>query len=235
MGRRLGAMFALTLLAAPAMAAAPGAADNAVQGLSGYWRLKDKGTAKPELTAWARAEMAKTEHQGDIDVDAVRWCVSGGLPYVMDNAGPIGIRQGLHETAIVAERVAIPRHIYFHLKRPSADVFDFSPVGNSIGRRVGDALVAETLMFSPGVGPEGAPRTEKTRLVERFQLADGGKTLKVASTWTDPKVFAKPYVYTWSYEKLPDDYTVQEHYCDPRENGVGNYPPGVGPRGEKAK
>jgi hypothetical protein len=238
MGKRVGVIFALTLLAAPlspATAAAPNAADNALQGLGGYWRLKDKGGAKPELTAWAKAEMRKIQHQGDIDLDAVRWCVSGGMPYVMDSAGPIEIRPGTHEAAIVAERVAIPRHIYFHLQRPSADVFDFSPVGNSIGRPVGGALVADTRMFTAGVGPEGAPRTEQSRLVERFQLADGGKALRVTSTWTDPKVFAKPYVYTWTYEKLPDGYTAQEHYCDPRETGVGNYPPGADPRIGEAK
>jgi hypothetical protein len=58
--------------------------------------------------------------------------------------------------------------------------------------------------------------------VERFRLLDGGKKLQVVSTWTDPKVFRRPYVYTLTYDRLPSDYTPVEYYCDPRENGVGH-------------
>jgi hypothetical protein len=228
-GFAIGLSLLVGLAASGPAAAAPAAkpADNTVPGLSGYWRLKDKGTAKPVLTAWAKGEMSKVETKGGIDVQAVRWCAFQGMPYVMDNAGPIRIIQTPDETAIIAERLATPRHIYFTLaKRPDRDIFDFTPVGNSMGRRDGDALVADTLMMSEGVGPEGAPRTDQARLNERFHLANGGMQLSITSTWTDPKVFAKPYVYTWTYERLPDNYTHEDYYCDPRKNGVGNYPPG---------
>ena len=58
-----------------------------------------------------------------------------GMPYVMDSAGPIEIRQSPGETMILAERLAVPRHIYFKLdERPSPDVFDFTAVGLSTGR-----------------------------------------------------------------------------------------------------
>jgi hypothetical protein len=225
--RRLAAALCLsTVLAAPAVAA-PAPADHTIAGLSGYWRIKDKGTVQPALTAWAKTEMGKVARKGDIDVDADRWCAFQGMPYVMDNAGPIRIVQAPDETAIIAERLAVPRHIYFKLaKRPDPEVFDFTPVGNTFGRKVGDTLVAETLFFNEGVGPEGAPRTQDAKLTERFRVLSGGKELQITSTWTDPKVLTKPYVYTWTYEKLPDDYTAVDFYCDPRENGVGNYPPG---------
>jgi hypothetical protein len=230
LGRLAVSLSALVVLAAPcsaALAAAPAPDDNRVQGLSGYWRLKDKGTAKPALTAWAKAQMRKVKTKGDVDVDAVRWCNFQGLPYVMDSAGPIRILQTPDEAVVVSERLAVPRHIYFHLaKRPDPEVFDFTPVGNTMGRRAGATLVADTLMFNDGVGPEGAPRTEKARLHEVFRVTKGGSELAITSTWTDPKVFSKPYVYTWTYEKLPASYTAVDYYCDPRVNGVGNYPPG---------
>lgn len=227
------ALAALSLLApfASSSAVAQAKADHRLPGLSGYWRLADKGTAEPVLTARAKTEMVKPDRKGDIDLESDRWCVFQGMPYVMGNAGPIEIRQSPAETIIVAERLAVPRHIYFQLKkRPSPDIFDFTVVGNSIGRRTGDALIVNTEMFSEGLGPDGVPRTEKAKLVERFQLLDGGQKLAVTSTWTDPDIFVKPYVYTWTYEKLPADYTVEPHYCDPRANGVGNYPPGEDPR-----
>ncbi len=87
-------------------------------------------------------------------------------------------------------------------------------------------------MFTDGLGPDGVPRTEKTQVTERFQLQRDGQKLAVTATWTDPGVFVKPYVYTLIYDRIPENYTVQEFYCDPRENGVGNYPPGEDPRGQ---
>jgi len=227
-------MTATLLVTGPgstSMAAVQASPDNRLPGLSGYWRLTDKGTAQPVLTAQAKAEMGKPDRKGDIDVEGARWCVFQGMPYVMDNAGPIEIRQSPAEAIIIAEHLAVPRHIYFHLKRPTADIFDFTPVGMSTGKRVGNGLTVNTDMFANGLGPNGIPRTEKSKLVERFQLLQGGRKLAVTATWTDPGVFVKPYVYTWTYERIPENYTVQEYYCDPRANGVGNYPPGEDPRG----
>ena len=231
------ALPALLFLApqAASSAVAQTATSNRLPGLSGYWRLKDKGTATPALTARAKAEMSKPDRKGDIDVESDRWCVYQGMPYVMDNAGPIEIRQSPAETIIVAEHLAVPRHIYFRLKkRPTPDIFDFTPVGNAVGRRVGDTLVVDTGMFSDGMGPDGVPRGEKSKVVERFQVLEGGEKLAVTTTWTDPDIFVKPYVYTWTYEKIPEGYTVEGKYCDPRVNGVGNYPPGEDPRANGA-
>jgi hypothetical protein len=228
----LAALTFTLLMTGPASAVGQASVDNRLPGLSGYWRLTGKGNAQPVLTAHAKAEMAKPGHQGDVDVEAARWCVFQGLPYGMDSAGPIEIRQAPAETIIIAEHLAVPRHIYFRLNRPSPDVFDFTPVGMSTGRRVGNALVVKTDMFADGLGPDGVPRTEKTQVVERFQLLQGGRKLAVTATWTDPAVFVKPYVYTWTYDRIPENYTVQEYYCDPRANGVGNYPPGEDPHAQ---
>lgn len=204
-------------------------------GLSGYWRLKNKGTSVPAVTPWAKTEMSKPDRKGDVHLESDRWCIFQGMPYVMDNAGPIEIRQSPGETIILAERLAVPRHIYFKLKeRPTADVFDFTPVGFSTGQRSGDSLVVTTDMFSEGIGLEGAPRTENARLVERFTVSKDGKQLVVNSTWTDAGVFKTPYRYTWTYERIPETYTAGFHYCDPRDNGVGNYPPGEDPRPKKS-
>lgn len=230
-------LVAALLLGLVAFSASPAkaGADNRLSTLSGYWRLKDKANAEPTLTSWARTEMSKPDRKGDVSLESEQWCIFQGMPYVMNSAGPIEIRQSPGETIVVAERLAVPRHIYFKLEsRPSPDVFDFTPVGFSTGQHVDDELVVETDMFSDGIGAEGAPRTENAKLVERFQVSEDGKELMITSSWTDPEVFREPYVYTWTYERLPDDYTPSFYYCDPRANGVGNYPPGEDPRGENS-
>jgi hypothetical protein len=219
----LGAM-ALTG-ASPSGALAATSAPAAAGGtLTGYWRLTSHGAeTAPVLTAWAKGEMKKVETKGDIDVESVRWCVFQGMPYVMDNAGPIDIIEAPNETVIAAERIAVVRHLYTTRQaHPSEDVFDNTVVGNSLGKWVGGVFVVDTVGFGKGVGAGGAPRTDKTHLVERFRLADGGKHLTLTSTWSDPQVFAKPYVQTWIYERLPTGYSAEEYYCDPRANGVGH-------------
>lgn len=209
---------------------------NRLPGLSGYWRLKDKGSAEPILTQWAETEQNKPDRKGDVELESELWCVFQGMPYVMGSAGNIEIRQSFDETIILGERLAVPRHIYFQLQeRPSPDIFDFTPVGFSMGRLVGDTLVVETDMFTDGIGAEGAPRTENSTLVERFNISDQGRVLTITTSWTDSDVFEEPYVYTWTYERLPEGHTVSFQYCDPRANGVGNYPPGEDPRSDESK
>jgi hypothetical protein len=221
----VAARLALGLAAAAALlGVAQAAPADDGSALSGYWKpVPAKTVPAPALTPWARAQMKKVKTKGDVDLEAVRWCVYQGLPYIMDNAGPIEIRRSPYEFVVASEQIAVPRHIYTSIaKHPSEDVFDNTVVGNSLGKWASGVLTVDTVGLKEGVGPAGAPRTGKSHVVEHFRLADGGKRLLVTATWTDPKVFAKPYTYTLAYERLPDDYTPPAYYCDPRNNGVGH-------------
>jgi len=191
--------------------------------LSGFWKLVKREAAAPaELTAAAVAAKAKLKARDDIDVQAVRWCVEQGLPFVMDQAGPIDIIVGPNQIAILEEKTALPRHIYTAGQPPpDMKVFDNTPVGYSSGRWQGHGeLVVETVGLSSGVGPTGAPRTDSARVLETFKVT--GNTLEISTTWTDPATFREPYHYTLVYQRLPAHYTAQEHYCDPRVNGAGH-------------
>jgi hypothetical protein len=164
---------------------------------------------------------AKTKVSGDVDAEAARWCVAQGMPYVMTGAGPIDIIAAPRELVITAEKIAVPRHIYTDGQvRPDLETFDTTPVGDTRGRWQGDEVVAETIGMSAGVGPAGAPRTEASRVVERFKVT--GNVLTISATWTDKSVLKGPYRYTLTYRRLPASYTAPEHYCDPRDNGVGH-------------
>jgi hypothetical protein len=189
--------------------------------LSGFWKLVKQETAAPaELVPAAVAARAKLKARDDVDVEDVRWCVQQGLPYIMENAGPLDIIVGQEELVILEEQVALPRHIYTAGQpHPDMTIFDSTPVGYSSGRWVGkDELMVDTIGLSAGVGPANAPRTESAKVSETFKVA--GDTLKVSTIWTDPATFRRPYRYTLVYERLPAGYTAQESYCDPRANGV---------------
>ena len=202
------------------LAGVPAKADPSA--LSGFWKLMKREAAAPaDLTPAGAAARAKLKARDDVDVERIRWCVEEGLPYIMDNAGPIDILVGPNQVAILEERVALPRQIYTaHQPRPDMTVFDNTPVGYSSGHWQGDELIVETIGLSAGVGPASAPRTESAALSERFKVV--GDTLEVSATWTDPATFRRPYHYTLVYQRLPADYTAEEYYCDPRDNRAGN-------------
>lgn len=174
---------------------------------------------KPVLKAKAAADIAKVAREGDTEADANKWCVIQGMPHLMDSAGPIDVIQGATEIVILAEKLAAARHIYTDgRKHPSEAIFDNTEIGNSVGHWNKGALNVDTVGFTKGIGPFGAPRTETSHLVETFKLA--GDKLTVTSTWTDPAVYAKPFTYTLVYDRLPSDYSAQEYYCDPRDHGA---------------
>jgi hypothetical protein len=212
-------IFAATLAGLFLLAVLPARA--ALSPLSGFWKLVKREAAAPaELIPAAAAAKTKLRARDDVDVEDVRWCVQQGLPYIMENSGPLDIIVGAQELAILEEKVALPRHIYTAGKpHPDMTIFDNTPVGYSSGRWLGnDELIVDTIGLSAGVGPANAPRTESARVSETFKVV--GDTLKVSTIWTDPATFRRPYHYTLVYQRLPADYTAQESYCDPRANGV---------------
>lgn len=214
-------IFAATLVGLLLLAGVPARA--AQSPMSGFWKLVKREVPAPaELTPAGAAAKAKLKARDDIDVEQVRWCVEQGLPYIMDNAGPIDIVVGPQELGILEENVALPRHIYTAGQpHPDMNVFDNSSVGYSSGRwQSGDELVVDTVGLVAGVGPAGAPRTESAKISETFRVV--GDTLKVSTIWTDPATFSRPYRYTLVYRRLPADYTAQENYCDPRATGVAH-------------
>jgi hypothetical protein len=203
---------ALTFFASAAQASAPP--------ISGFWRMNVPIEApKPLLTTKARADMAKVQiNPPDTDKGLDNRCVLQGMPHVLDSAGPIDIIQGETEVVISAEKLSHFRHIYIDgRKHVSDDLFDHSSMGDSIGHWRGNSLMVETVGFSKGVGPFGAPLTDNTHLIETFKVV--GDMLSVTSTWTDKFTFAKPFIYTLVYDRVQGAYTADNYYCDPRNNG----------------
>lgn len=94
--------------------------------------------------------------------------------------------------------------------------------GHSTGRWEGDTLVVETTNFTDNVWgtARGIPSGAQKHVVERYRLADGGATVTIDYTLTDPEYLTAPIAgaETWRYapnlELLPNkcDLEIAHRY-----------------------
>jgi hypothetical protein len=137
----------------------------------------------------------------------------GGL--ITPDSGGVHIVAGRDEVVYAAERGGV-RHIYMD-GRKHPDLSRWTPIaaGHSTGRFEGDALVVDTVGFPAGAVAGGGWRTPETQLTERFEVQPDGKSMRVTYTWTDPKIFAKPYTYRLIFDRAPGDVTYAlDEWCD---------------------
>jgi hypothetical protein len=191
----------------------------AARDISGFWALSVDSRKVPQAKLLPRVTKAMLDLHARQDVHAIRWCNPIGLPMMMDS-GAIDIRQGPTTIFMAPESSLVPRYVYLNRKHVSADIYDRSTSGDSVGSWEGDTLVVDTIGFHPTHGvtsiPGGGFRTDKTHLVERYRLVEGGEVLSVRFTWTDPMVFSAPHTYEFRYRRLPPTYEAVSMWpCDP--------------------
>ena len=155
---------------------------------------------------------------------------AAGDPYIVthgecDSTGAAGLLMMGHPAAldivqtkdeiIVAGEVSNVRYFYLDGRSlPAFGTYDYVPVGYSVGHWEGDTLVVETVgVRAPALGEGGASSTD-THLFERYSLTGGGKRLTVTFTWVDPKIYLKPWSYTYDYDRLPAPAYALEEWCD---------------------
>jgi len=88
--------------------------------------------------------------------------------------------------------------------------------GHSIGRWEGDVLVVDTRLFSDHRSPYqiGVPSGAQKHVVERYQLIDDGRRLRVEFTLEDPEFIAEPLTHMRELLYAPN-MTIQSFDCDP--------------------
>jgi hypothetical protein len=125
---------------------------------------------------------------------------NGGL---LVNPDSTGLHFVEHEDEVIfaGDRGGV-RHIFLD-QRAHPSPWTPTPAGHSVGHYEGDTLVVETTGLTPGAVPGGGARTAETRLVERFEPSQDGTRLTVTYTWDDPKLYQKPHVYRYSFERAP--------------------------------
>ena len=177
--------------------------------ISGYWELSldDRSVPPAELTPAAKTKMPEMR---DADAISMLYCRPLGMPATMDPGRPLSITQGTYEILITAPVNSQHRNIYFRDNHVDPNIYDPSSAGDSIAHWEGDTLVVDTVGFHEKNGrlliPGGGYRTPQSHLVERFKLSKNGQVLMVNSTWTDPKVFAKPHTYEFWYHRINEPF-----------------------------
>jgi hypothetical protein len=224
---RWTAAFA-TLLLVLALAA-PAAAQGTRADLDGVWILADSAKFENlELTPAGEAERAKYDSLKD---DPGLKCIPASITRVMHTPSPpIAIRQRAEQIEIDYEFMDVHRRIPIKpsmaAKEAPYAVAEFPHLGRSVARYEGDALIVATEDVGAGVhdtlGMPGLPQSERMQTVERFVAA--GNRMEVVVTHVDPVFYAKPYVATFSYLRLPGG-AILPWDCSPEEANYDRFLP----------
>ncbi len=182
--------------------------------------------ADPPLTPAARAGKAAYDEVVD---DPVLGCVSPGMPRVMLRSGPYAVRfvERGADLVLQNEWFEIDRLIHMDGREPAADI-PYTPLGYSVGKWEGDALVVTTTHidwpYFELYGLVGVPQSRQMRIVERFAPRDDNATLQYDWSASDPvnlttSISYENYVtfrFNPSLEFLPYDCVEDERRARPR-------------------
>jgi hypothetical protein len=153
--------------------------------------------SNPPLTATARAKQAAYDEVVD---DPVLGCVSPGMPRVMLRSGPYAIRfiRRGGDLVLQNEWFEIDRLIHMDGREPAADA-PYTPLGYSVGRWDGEALVVTTTHidwpYFELYGLVGVPQSKAMRIVERFTPSEGGTAVRYDWSATDASAFTETVAY----------------------------------------
>jgi len=141
-------------------------------------------------------------------------CVPPGMPEIMGQPYPMQIMFGPGQISIQLEAYMQIRHIYTDGRAHPADP-NLTYNGDSIGHWEGDALVVDSVGFTPDTPlglSYGMRHSDKMHIVERFHLTDPD-TLAVQTTIEDPEALTKPWTASRTF-KRHRDWTIAEYVCE---------------------
>ena len=139
-------------------------------------------------------------------------CLPPGMPGIMGQPYPMEFLLTPGQVTIVIEAYTQVRRIYTD-GRPLPSDPDPTFHGTSVGRWEGDALVVDTVGFSPLTELDRAvPHSEKMRITERFTLTDSN-TMNIETAVIDPEALTAPYT-TYRILKRHRNWTIAEYVCE---------------------
>lgn len=176
--------------------------------------LTPKG--KQLLDSMPQPNRAPPRYVGGIVVTNPTPCIYNGgqLTVDVDSEGFIAVKSQ-NEIVQVQDRGS-DRHIYLDRTTiPESTMRNPSPSGYSIGHIEPDGTLDVTVSdFAPARVVAGGYRTNKTVLEQKYIPDPDGQHLKLIMTWKDPEIYAKPHIYTYTFERTPKDFTARDEYCD---------------------
>ena len=177
-----------------------------------------RSTSTAILCAAQGAANTGPHAEGDPYIVVAQPCGSGGgrgggALLINPDSGGVHIVASKDEVIFAGERGGI-RHIYIDGRQHPSN-FQATGAGHSIGHWEGNVLVVDTVGLTPGAVPGGGMRSAATHLVERFEVAPGGKTMTIMYTWDDPAIYEQPHTYHYNFDRSPGNppYALEE-WCD---------------------
>ena len=190
---------------------APRGAPPPGRGADGAARGRGRGAAGPSLTPEYAAKKKAFDASPPEDSEAAN-CLPPGMPGIMAQPYPMEFLLTPGQVSIVIEAYTQVRHIYTD-GRPLPDDPDLKFHGTSVGRWEGDALVVDTVGFSPlTLLDRGVPHGDKMRIHERFRLTDPD-TMVIETTVTDPDALTMPYTSNRTLRRHRN-WTIAEYVCE---------------------
>ncbi len=176
-----------------------------------------------KLTAEAQVQYdaaKKARAEGKAYHDDIGACWPAGMPLIMTRVWPIAMVQKPTVIFMISGFMNSVRIIYLDgRKHTDPDIIIPSFNGESIGHWDGDALVVDTVGFVNDHHwlESGIPLSDQTHMVERMTMLDGGKTLQIEYTISDPKDWEGEWKWTKRW-KRQDETDITEASCLPDLN-----------------
>jgi hypothetical protein len=162
----------------------------------------------------------KARAEGKAYHDDIGQCWPAGLPVIMTRVWPIAMIQKPTVIFMVSGFMNSTRIIYLDgRKHTDPDVIIPSFNGESIGHWEGEYLVVDTVGFVDDHHwiDSGIPGSDQLHIVERMHLINGGATLEIEYTFSDPKSWVGEWKSTKRWKRV-DDTDITEASCLPDLN-----------------
>jgi hypothetical protein len=193
----------------------------------GTIEMKDTGAAEfgamnfgglqPTPEALAAAKAWKPEMEMTLE----RVCRIPSIVYATQGPFPIEIFQGTELMLMRLEYYDMARVIFLDGRGPWPPDAPHTKTGYSVGHFEGDVLVVTTTHLKEAtITNNGLEHSDQMRVIERFRLTDGGRTLKATQEYEDPKVLENRGVRFITWTRTEGDH-VHAYDCDP--SFVENY------------
>ena len=181
------------------------------------------GPPYPEFFAPGQTAMRESEEARKKGVpyrDSIGQCYPAGMPMIMTRVWPINMIQLPTAVFMNFGFTNSMRFIYTDGRDfTDADTVVYTYNGESIGKWEGNALVVKTKYFEPNEHyiDGGIPISDQFEMTERFTMLDGGKTLQIDYTMTDPKMWKGEWKSTKRWLRM-DESDIPEVECLPNLN-----------------
>jgi hypothetical protein len=163
----------------------------------------------------ALIEGAKAAAAGKTYRDAIGQCYPPGMPMVITRVWPQNFIQIPDAIFMISGFNNSVRQIFMDGRQHTdPDIVVPSYNGESIGHWEGNTLVVDTRYFEPDNHyiDMGIPIDDQFHMIERINLLNGGKTMRIKYIMTDPTMWEGEWTSTKDF--LREDYTdINEAEC----------------------